>query len=83
MAAGLPVIGSKVGETQIIIENARAGETIEFTTQEFARSVLDLLSNRNKYETYSANAASYAREHDWERLFNQWWAFVQQLELER
>lgn len=79
MAAGLPVIGTQVGQTQAIIEEAMAGETVEFSPEAFASAALDLLSNRSKYELYSANAVAFAREHDWERLLDQELAFIQQL----
>lgn len=79
MAAGLPVIGTQVGETRAIIEKAVAGETVRFSPEAFASAAGDLLSNRSKYELYSANAVTFAREHDWEHLLDEELAFIQQL----
>lgn len=80
MAGGLPVIGTRFeGETQIIIEKAMAGETVEFSPNAFANAVLDILSNRSKYELYSANAVKFAIEHDWMKLLYQEFAFIEQL----
>lgn len=79
MAGGLPVIGTQVGETQIIIEKAMAGRTVEFSPEAFAGAALDLLSNRSKYKLYSANAVTFAQQHDWERLLDQELAFIQRL----
>jgi glycosyltransferase involved in cell wall biosynthesis len=79
MAGGLPVIGTQVGETQVIIEKAMAGETVEFSPEAFASAALEMLSNRSKYELYSANAATFAREHDWERLLERELAFIEQV----
>jgi glycosyltransferase involved in cell wall biosynthesis len=79
MAAGLAVIGTRVGETMIIIEKSKAGETVDFSVEAFARVAVDLLSSRSKYERYSANAISFAREHDWELVLGKELAFIDQL----
>lgn len=80
MAAGLPVIGTRVGgEAQALIEGAAAGEIIEFTPEAFANAAIEILSNRSIYEMYSGNAANFAREYDWERLLDQELAFIEQL----
>jgi glycosyltransferase involved in cell wall biosynthesis len=80
MAGGLPVIGTQVGgEVQTVIEEAAAGETIEFSREAFASAALDLLSNRSKYELYSANAVTFARDYDWEQLLDRELAFIQRL----
>ncbi len=79
MAAGLPVIGTKVGETQVIIEKSMAGEIVGFSAEAFADAALNLLSNRSKYDSYSANAINFAREYEMERLLDQELAFIEQL----
>jgi glycosyltransferase involved in cell wall biosynthesis len=79
MAGGLPVIGTKVGETKIIIEKSRAGDAIDFSPQAFANAAIQILSNRSKYGMYSANATNFAREYDWKRLLDQELAFIEQL----
>jgi glycosyltransferase involved in cell wall biosynthesis len=79
MAAGLPVIGTPVGEMQIIIKKATAGETVSFSPEAFADAVFDLLSNQNRYDLYSANAINFARDHDWNRMLDKRFAFVEQL----
>jgi glycosyltransferase involved in cell wall biosynthesis len=79
MAGGLPVIGTRVGETKIIIEKSKAGEAIDFSAEAFANAAIEILSSRDKYEMYSANATNFAREYDWERLLDQELAFIDQL----
>jgi glycosyltransferase involved in cell wall biosynthesis len=79
MAAGLPVIGSKFGETQFIIEGANAGKTVEFSVQAFASAVIDLLTHQSEYNLHSANAISFAKAYDWEQLLNQEFAFIEGL----
>ena len=77
MAAGLPVIGTRVaGEVQATIDAAAAGETIDFSPAEFARVTLDLLSNRQKYDQCSANAISYARSMGWDQLLENELVFI-------
>lgn len=79
MAAGLPVIGTPVGEQQLMIQESMAGETVEFTPEAFADAALGLLGDESKYRQYTANAINYAQEHDWERLVDQELALVEQL----
>jgi glycosyltransferase involved in cell wall biosynthesis len=80
MAAGLPVIGSKFGETQFMIEEANAGKTVEFSEQAFASTVIDLLTNQSEYNIHSANAVSFAKAYDWEQLLDQQFAFIERLD---
>ena len=79
MAAGLPVIGSKFGETQFIIDEANAGITVEFSVPAFASAVIDLLINQSEYNVHSANAVSFAKAYDWEQLLDQEFAFIGRL----
>jgi glycosyltransferase involved in cell wall biosynthesis len=79
MAAGLPVIGTPVGETQRIIQKAKAGELVDFSPEAFASAVVDLISNRARFEAYSRNAVTFAQQHDWERLLEMEFAFVERL----
>ena len=79
MAAGLPVISTRVGgEAQAMIEASRGGEIIEFSAEAFAGAALDLLSNRRKYRLYSEQGQTFAQAYDWERLFDQEFAFIEQ-----
>ena len=79
MAAGLPVIGSQFGETQFIIEKAKAGRTVEFSEQAFAAAVVDFLTNQIEYDVYSANAVTFAKAYDWDRLLDQEFAFIERV----
>jgi glycosyltransferase involved in cell wall biosynthesis len=79
MAAGLPVIGTNFGETHFIIEKARAGLTVDFTPNAFAKAALVLLCNQEMYELCSTNAIDFARQHDWELLFDHELDFIKRL----
>lgn len=66
MAAGLPVISSKIGEAPEIISASQAGTLVENSPQSIASAAISILSNQVRYEEYSANAKLYADGLDWE-----------------
>ncbi len=69
MAAGLPVIGTNVGEWAQVIEKSQAGLLIDFTPEAFAEATVELLHNSTKYKAYAKNAANCARTYDWSQVF--------------
>ena len=69
MAAGLAVVGTRMGETERMILEARGGEAVECSSEEFASTVINMLNDRAILAGYSANAREYARRHDWNILF--------------
>lgn len=69
MAAGLPVIGTNIGETERIIKESGAGEIVDFSEDEFADAVIKLLSSEEEYNLYAENAKKYSRDYDWKILF--------------
>ncbi len=71
MAAGLPVVGSKVGETERIIEESGAGYAVPFDAEDFAEKALLLLGDDELLKNTSARAAEHARKYDWAFLFDQ------------
>ena len=71
MGAGLPVIATRVGEMELIMRQANAGILINDSVEEFAAAVLDLLTDRAKYEQCARSAISYAAQFDWCILMDQ------------
>jgi teichuronic acid biosynthesis glycosyltransferase TuaH len=69
MAAGLPVIGTHVGEWAKIIEKSQAGLLIDFTPKAFAEATIELLHSSTRYKEYAQNAVSCARTYDWSQVF--------------
>lgn len=67
MNFGLPIITSNFGEMQNYVLNNKVGISINpFNEQELADAVLELLSNRNKYELFSKNGISAVDEkYNW------------------
>jgi len=68
MAAGLPVVATRVGEMASVIEESQAGVIVDFTPQAFAQAVVGLFHDSTKYSEYSANAIACAMKHDWEEV---------------
>jgi glycosyltransferase involved in cell wall biosynthesis len=68
MAAGLPVIGTRVGEIASIIEASRTGIIVDFTPEAFAEAAIELLGDPERYGVCSANAISCAMTYDWDQV---------------
>jgi glycosyltransferase involved in cell wall biosynthesis len=69
MAAGLPVIGTRVGEWAKVIEQSQTGLLIDFTPKAFAEAVVEILHNPQKCQEFSSNAIDCARQYDWRQVF--------------
>ena len=70
MAAGLPVVGTRVGDLTKVIEESRAGVVVDHTPQDFAEAVVNLFQDPIRYKEYSNNAMHCAAKHDWEIVLN-------------
>jgi glycosyltransferase involved in cell wall biosynthesis len=69
MAAGLAVVGTRVGETARIITQAGAGRAVEFSAEAFAAAVLEMLGDEDALAQYAARGIEYARAYDWNLVF--------------
>jgi len=65
MAAGLPVIASKIGEAEKIIKSSGAGELVDNSPTSIASAAIKILSDQKLCEEYSENAIRYAANLDW------------------
>jgi len=70
MAAGLPIIASRVGQTEITMTEAGAGYLIGESAQEFASAALRLLTDKEEYARCSQAGVGYAARFDWESLLD-------------
>jgi len=68
-AAGLPVIGTKVGEIELLIRKYEIGEVIDYSIEEFVSSFADMLLNKDKHRFYSENSCVFSESYDWNLLF--------------
>ena len=67
MAAGLPVLGTRVGETARLVEESGAGLLVDFSPEAFAAAALRLFQDRRIYDGCRKSARQCAAEHSWER----------------
>lgn len=79
MAAGLPVIASRVGQTEITMEEANAGILINHSVEEFVRAVISLFRDWALYERFSHAAINYSAGFDWNLLMDKAYQYVLQL----
>lgn len=68
MAAGLPVIANRLGQTEIIIHESGAGLLVENSADEFAQAAASLLRDPARYAVCSRAALGYASSFDWNLL---------------
>lgn len=70
MAAGLPVIANRLGQTEIMMRESDAGLLIENSADELAQAAASLLLDPARYAAFSRAAESYASAFDWNLLLN-------------
>jgi glycosyltransferase involved in cell wall biosynthesis len=68
MAAGLPVIASGGGETEKMMVESQGGIHIPFRVEAFVQAVLELLQNRDRYQTMQTAAQAYAKTLTWDEI---------------
>jgi glycosyltransferase involved in cell wall biosynthesis len=76
MAAGLPVIASRVGQTEVMVQQADAGILIGHSVEEFVAASTILLNNKSLYDRYSQAAIAYAEGFDWNPLMERVYQYV-------
>lgn len=76
MAAGLPVIATRVGQTEITMQQADAGILIDHSVEEFVAAAVSLLSDKRRSEHYSQAAITYAARFDWDLLLDQAYRYI-------
>jgi glycosyltransferase involved in cell wall biosynthesis len=69
MAAGLPVLGTRAGETGRAIRESGAGEALDCSAEAFACAAVELLGDPMRLAEYGKRGREYARGYDWEALF--------------
>lgn len=70
-AAGLPVICTRIGESERYVENNDCGISIDFNHMKFAHSVLLLLDNKVEYNELSKNGIKAAKEMSWDKKLDE------------
>jgi glycosyltransferase involved in cell wall biosynthesis len=65
MAAGLPVITSRIGQAEEIVKASGAGQLVDGSPTSIASAAVKILSDQELCEEYSTNAVRYAASLDW------------------
>lgn len=76
MAAGLPVIATRVGQTEITMEESNAGILIDHSVEAFGRAAVKLLTDQAHYQRCSDSAVAYAAHFGWQDVLEGGYQFV-------
>lgn len=77
LAAGLPVVITKVPEIAIEIHSKKAGFAINYKEEDMVETLLKLLENDNLFAKYRKNAILLSKKYIWSNIFEK--AFSQTL----
>ena len=81
MAAGVPIVGTDIGDIGRIIKESGAGIATNWNVDEFAIAVENLLTNRDIWCSKHENGLHYVKAYDWNRLFEDWMREIQKRNL--
>ena len=70
LGAGVPVLLTKVPHNAETLQNLQCGKVITLDSQSIANAVCELLINEAKLLTYRNNALNYAKQFDWQIVFD-------------
>jgi len=76
MAAGLPVIVSKIGEGEQIIEASGAGELVDNSPESIASAAIKMLIDQNLRKKFSENSVRYAANFEWNIILERVFRFI-------
>lgn len=71
LAAGMPVIITKVPQVAFLIEKSKCGIAIDYNKNQLVDSLIELLTNDAKYKEFRRNAFNFAKKYTWERVFKE------------
>jgi len=70
LAAGLPVVITKVPRIAWELEEKRCGMAVNYDKKELAEAVIKILSNEDLLKIYRKDAHQLAKEYDWNLIFS-------------
>jgi len=77
MALGLPVLSTNVGGLPTLIKNGENGILVNAGDLEsFVSEILNLMTDKHKYENIARNARKYVEQFDWGLLKNEWFDLI-------
>ncbi|MGQ4834349.1 MAG: glycosyltransferase family 4 protein [Candidatus Asgardarchaeia archaeon] len=77
MSAGLPVVGTNIGDIPTIINDADAGLVADFSVESIASRIVELYENPKEYYIKSENGRKYAvKNFDWRKIFSKMFRII-------
>lgn len=72
MAVGLPVVATKVGGVPYVVEDGKSGLLCQYgDTATMAKMIIQLLNDKQMYETFSSQAQAVTQSYDWRNISKQ------------
>jgi len=69
LAAGMPVVITKVPEIALEIDKKKAGIAVNCNKSDFANAMVTLLENDSLYKEYRRNAIELSKKYCWSKIF--------------
>lgn len=69
LASGLPVIITDIVQVAKEIQKTKCGYAVNFEKDEFVKSIVMLLENKEKLKLYRENAVEFAKKYEWNKVF--------------
>ncbi len=70
LAAGVPVVITKVPLISYDIEKRKCGIIVDYDENSLAARIIEFLSDEEKLKEYRKNALEFAKEFDWNKVFD-------------
>jgi len=70
LSAGLPVILTSVPYNAKEIQKKKCGIVVDYKKEDIAKAVIEFIKDKEKLRAYRENAVKYARQFDWNKIFN-------------
>lgn len=79
MAAGIPIIATAIGETERVVSKAQSGVLIDYSVEQFADAVIELMQDTERRKIFSENGHRFAAQYDWDQLLEKEYTILKQL----
>ncbi len=76
MAAGLPVIVSKIGEGEQVIKESEAGALVDNSPESVASAAIKILTDQDLRKKFSENSVRYAANFEWSIILEKVFKFI-------
>jgi len=70
LGAGLPIIITNVPHIARGIEKKKCGIIVDYKKEDITKAIVEFLKDVDKLKTYRRNAVEFAKEFDWNKIFN-------------